>query len=79
MAVSIAMAESHCRKDAINHNKNGSIDEGVFQINSIHKQSNMMDYKKNISYAYRLYKGQGWRPWSTYINGSYKKFISSKS
>lgn len=50
--------------NAINHNRNGSIDEGIFQINSIHKQPNMQDYKANIDYAYKIFKRQGWSPWS---------------
>lgn len=49
---------------AINHNSNGSIDEGIFQINSIHGQSNMFNYKKNIEFAYKLMKRDGWQAWA---------------
>jgi hypothetical protein len=52
---------------ATNHNRNGSIDRGVFQINSIHDRTHgqdMFDYKANIDYAYRIFARQGWSPWS---------------
>lgn len=52
------------RPDAINHNRNGSIDEGIFQINSIHGQSDMLNWKKNIDFAYKLFKRGGWSQWS---------------
>lgn len=64
-----------------NVNKNGSVDYGIFQINSIHEQrlkklgmtmEDMKDCKKNIAYAYEwLYSYQGWTPWVSYTNGSY--------
>lgn len=52
------------RADAVNHNRNESIDEGIFQINSIHGQSNMKDWKKNIDFAYKLFNRGGWSQWS---------------
>ncbi len=45
-------------------NSNGSIDEGIFQINSIHGQKNMLDWRANIDYAYKIFSRQGWTPWS---------------
>lgn len=62
-------------------NKNGSIDVGIFQINSIHQQNlaklgltmdDMKDCYKNIDYAYKMWKDQGgFQAWSAYTNGSY--------
>lgn len=52
------------RPDAVNYNRNGSIDEGIFQINSIHKQTDMTNWKKNIDFAYKLFKRGGWSQWS---------------
>lgn len=52
------------RPDAVNHNRNGSIDEGIFQINSIHKQNDMTNWKKNVDFAYKLFKRGGWSQWS---------------
>ncbi len=45
---------------ATNTNRNGSVDRGIFQINSIHGRGELdFDYKENITYAYKLYKGSG--------------------
>lgn len=62
-------------------NTNGSIDVGIFQINSIHTSNlakqgmtmeDMKDCKKNIDYAYKMWKDQGgFQAWSAYTNGSY--------
>lgn len=64
-----------------NTNTDGSIDVGIFQINSIHTErltslgmtmEDMKDCKKNIDYAYKwVYSYSGWTPWSAYTNGSY--------
>lgn len=40
-----------------NKNRNGTIDRGVFQINSIHGGEEMFDWKTNIDMAYKIYKG----------------------
>jgi hypothetical protein len=63
-------------------NTNGSIDVGIFQINSIHTSNlaklgmtmeDMKDCKKNIDYAYGMWKAQGgFQAWSAFVNGSYK-------
>ena len=45
-------------------NSNGSIDEGIFQINSIHGQPNMQEWHAKIDYAYKIFERQGWTPWS---------------
>lgn len=62
-------------------NNDGSVDVGLFQINSIHAtrlatlgmtMEDMKDCRKNADYAYNwVYKHSGWQPWSAYINGSY--------
>lgn len=65
------------------HNKDGSIDTGIFQINSIHTKEIedwyslpygevMKDCKRNIDFAYKLYSRNGWGAWAAYNNGSYK-------
>lgn len=46
------------------YNSNGSVDEGIFQINTIHGLDNMLDYKANIDFAYKLFKKKGWSSWS---------------
>lgn len=62
-------------------NKDGSVDVGIFQINSIHSSTlakrgmtmeDMKDCKKNIDFAYEwVYKGSSWNAWSAYTNKSY--------
>lgn len=66
-ALLIAECESGIREDAVNINKDRSVDAGVFQINlSAHKDVNlkeMLDFKKNIDKAARLWTHSGWGPW----------------
>jgi len=73
IAINISRAESGFRADAIGVNKNGSIDRGCMQINSIHKRlsnKDAFDYEKNIRFAYQLRIEQGnWNAWSTCHNG----------
>ena len=68
-ALAIANCESHLNPLAV-----GSHGErGVMQIHPVHQYSmtkigftwnQMFDWKKNIDYAYVLYKYNGWFPWS---------------
>ncbi len=44
---------------ATNHNRNGTVDRGVFQINSIHGGDEMYDWKTNIDKAYEIYHAHG--------------------
>lgn len=79
-ALAISMAESHQRPDALNKNKNGSYDVGVFQVNSVHftkcSLAQLADARGNVDCAYELYKTQGWTPWATYNDKSYKKYLN---
>ena len=57
-----------------NHNRNGSIDYGIFQINSIHTKKRgrkfIYDWRENVKVAKQIYDEQGWRPWScAYVLG----------
>jgi hypothetical protein len=78
MALAIASAESGLKCNAININTNGTVDLGVFQLNSIHLQkegdwtvANMGDCYKNVDLAYELWLEQGWTPWVAYLTGAY--------
>jgi hypothetical protein len=62
---SIAVVESHDNPHAIGHNKNGTVDYGIMQINSVHlkelkkygiKRADLLNECKNIYTAAWLYK-----------------------
>lgn len=84
VASAIMRAESNCRADANNAgtNRDGSVDYGVMQINSIHADmvngnlDSLYDAKTNIAVAYRIYSGRGWAAWSTYNNGAYLQYMN---
>jgi len=64
--VAIARCESGLRPDAFNgHNKNGTWDAGLFQVNTIHgiSKEDLMNPYANAGYAYAIYKEQGIQPW----------------
>ena len=82
MAYAICMAESRGVPTAYNaHNSNGTNDAGLMQINSIHVKSGLIsdqdrfDANKNLAAAYRIYKGSGFKAWSSYNSGVYTKFL----
>lgn len=65
-AVAIAKCESSMNPKAINtKNRNGSVDYGLFQINSVHgyTANYLMDVDNNLRIARELYDRQGWMPW----------------
>jgi hypothetical protein len=77
IAAAIAMAESGGRSDAINgSNSDGSIDRGLFQINSVHGANSTTDLATNIRYAIKLSNnGNNWSPWTVYKSGAYRKYL----
>ena len=81
--IGIAMAESGGRPDAINDkNANGSIDRGLFQINSIHQgnswyPTNPSDPLQSAKAARAIYLSQGLKAWTVYKTGAYQKFVPS--
>ena len=74
-AVAVMTAESARYIRAYNVNTNGSIDRGLFQINSIHGTCCTFDAIKNARCAFKLYQEQGFKPWVAYNSGAYKKFM----
>jgi hypothetical protein len=67
-ALQVAWCESHFNEKAINtSNKNGSHDEGVFQINSVHRQPVQitMNARQNIKWAKQKFikDGFSWEAW----------------
>ncbi|MGH3986689.1 MAG: hypothetical protein ACRDTZ_05150 [Pseudonocardiaceae bacterium] len=74
--VAIAKAESGFRVGAVNTaNRNGSVDRGLFQINSVHRyDANLLlrDARYNTKCAKEIYDRQGLRAWSTYNAGKHQ-------
>jgi len=61
----IAKCESGYRTLARNVNTNNTVDQGVFQVNSVHGMPEMDNAVSNISYAYTLFVKQGTNPWTS--------------
>jgi hypothetical protein len=76
-AAAVALAESGGNASATNHNTNGSVDKGLFQINSIHGQLSSYDLTRNVRAAVKISNGgRDWSPWVTYKTGAFKKFLA---
>lgn len=75
-AIAIALAESGGDIHSENHNTNGTVDKGLWQVNSVHGfPGDLFDPKYNLLAACSVYKSQGFNAWSTYKNGAYRQFI----
>jgi Lysozyme like domain len=72
MAAAIAMAESGGNSQASNTNSNGSIDRGLWQINSSNGSGSTFDVMTNARTAVQMSNnGTNWRPWCTaYSDGA---------
>jgi hypothetical protein len=77
IAAAIAMAESRGVVGATNRNSNGSIDRGLWQINSVHGALSQFDPRANARAAVQLYNGRGgdFTDWVQYNNGAYRQFL----
>lgn len=82
IAVAVARAESGWNPKAVNNkNANGSVDYGLFQINTVHEailaSGNWADPEDNAKMAFQVWTdaGRKWGPWVTYWSGSYKKYL----
>lgn len=73
----IALAESGGRVNAVSPpNTNGTIDRGLWQINSVHGSLSTLDPLANAKAAVKIESTQGLKAWTTYSSGAYKKFLS---
>jgi len=78
MAAAIALAESAGRPGATNDNTNGSIDRGLWQINSVHGAQSTYDIMANARAAVAISaNGASWHPWTTFTTGAYKQFLQN--
>lgn len=86
-AAAIAMAESGGRATARNTNKNGSVDIGLWQINSVHRgafglpkdlqafEAFLTNPNNNAKAAVAIKKVQGWNAWVAYKNNKHLPFL----
>jgi hypothetical protein len=77
-AVAVSQAENRSGSTtAVNHNSNGTVDVGLWQINSSNASPDAMtDPAANAAEAFRLASsGRGWGNWTTYRNKSYLLFL----
>lgn len=82
MMAAIAMAESTGNVGAVSpKNSDGTVDQGLWQINSSHTQFDptklVTDPLYNAQAAVSVYKSQGLGAWSTYTNGAYQQFLGT--
>jgi len=79
-AVAVSIAEDGSGDPTVEHrNVNGSIDYGLWQINSIHgfPVSQLKEPLGNAQAAKKVWDqaGGSWKPWSTFMSGAYLAFM----
>lgn len=82
VALAVQRAENPRGECEIYHyNSDGTLDWGYFQINTVHLKRpgvnlrGLLDCKANIDFAYQLYTERGFEPWTTYRDGTYRRFL----
>jgi hypothetical protein len=76
IAAAIAMAESGGVTTATDLDSNGSVDRGLWQINSVHGSQSTYDVMGNARAAVAISSnGTNWQPWTTYTNGAYRNYL----
>lgn len=77
LAAAIAMAESSGNSTATNNDSNGTVDRGLWQINSVHGAQSTYDVMGNARAAIAISNnGNDWTPWTTFNNGAYQQFLT---
>lgn len=81
IAVAIALAESGGRVAATHTDTDGSVDRGLWQINSVHSEYNASQLLSSPAYnakaAYNISNGGiNWYPWTTYTSGAYQRYLN---
>lgn len=78
--VAIVKAESGNNTTATHRNRDGSIDRGLAQINSVHREFDshrlLSDPQYNINAAKSIRDDQGLSAWATFTSGDYRKYLN---
>lgn len=78
MAAAIAMAESGGNSAAQDLDSNGTVDRGLWQINSVNGSQSTFDVMGNARAAVAISNnGTNWNPWTTFTSGKYRQFLQS--
>ena len=74
----IALAESGGDTAVTHRNSNGSLDVGLWQINSVHGYStaSMQDPFQNARAAKAIYDSQGLNAWTVFRTGAYRRQLN---
>jgi hypothetical protein len=72
----IALAESSGNPFAENHNQNGTVDRGLWQINSVHGSLSTTNIAANAKAAVQVRKAEGLGAWVTFKSGAYKQYLT---
>lgn len=77
IAAAIAMAESSGDPEATDDDSNGTVDKGLWQINSVHGGTlSTYNVMGNARAAVQISdNGTNWKPWTTYTTGAYLNFM----
>lgn len=77
LAAAVATAESGRRPLAENvSNSDGSVDRGLFQMNSIHGKCSTFDLDENVRCAVQLRNSaRGWNHWVAYDRDRYQRYL----
>jgi hypothetical protein len=77
LAAAVSMAENRSGDPHARHrNSDGSVDVGLWQINSVHGAQATEDPMGNARAAVAISKnGTDWRPWTTFRSGAYQAFL----
>lgn len=82
-AVAVSLAESGGNPGINNAgmNSNGTVDYGLWQINSVHGPDlgEIYDPYVNAEWAFKVFTGRNrtWAPWSAYNNGAYARHMTT--
>lgn len=78
IAYAVCMAESHGRHTAVGDTNTQYPSCGLMQIRTLPGRPSceqLKDPSFNMRYAYNMWVGQGFRPWSAYTQGWYIKYL----